>query len=225
MQVKKIENRIASQIIQAKHYKKSLGLVWESFGLYDREKIVGVCCYGQPPASIQKYAFTDKIWIYELKRLVIDRGIENGASFLISNSLKMLKHKPCAVVSYADEGAGHCGIVYQATNWIYAGKNKSHDSAYVVDGKVMHPLNIRRMYGVTNPTQWAKENGYEKQEQTFKHRYFCYVGNRSEKKAMEKLFAYESLPYPKKEKTMYEDGIDCSSYTTEQKRNFLHLLN
>jgi hypothetical protein len=202
-------HQLAKEWVLKKHYSRSTGIIWETFGLIDQESnLCGIICYGQPSAPISKYAFKEKDFrVYELTRLVIQTKEKNAASFLISNSLKMLKSKPCAIVSYADSAHGHCGIVYQSTNWLYTGPTVSHDSLYVVNGQLLHPMTVRDRFNVTSLKDWAKENNIERVSPKQKHRYFYFVGNKKEKKTMISKLNYkiESV-YPKSDKTMYDDG-------------------
>lgn len=190
-----------------KHYSHRTPIFWAGFGLVEGGNLVGVCVYGQPSPPIQKHAFTERNFrLYELTRLVVQTKTKNASSFLISNSLKMLPEIPCAVISYADMEQNHCGIVYQATNWTYTGATKSHDKAYIVDGKRTHPMTLRDR-GITDPTRWAKENGIEMVKPMDKHRYFTFVGNKKQKHYMKKLLAYQIVhTYPKCDQKRYDDG-------------------
>ena len=100
---------------------------------------------------------------------------------------------------------GHCGIVYQATNWLYTGETVSHDKAYIVDGERLHPMTLRDR-GITDPTRWAKENGVEMVKPSVKHRYFYFCGNQAQKRAMIAALRYKKADYPKSDKTRYDDG-------------------
>lgn len=213
--VKAIHRDIAKQVVETKHYSHRLGIMWESFGLYDDETLVGVICYGQPSAPIQKHSFKNREFrLYELTRLVVDEGIPNGASILISKSLRLLSSQPCAVVSYADSAYGHCGIVYQATNWIYTGATKAHDSLYLVNGEKLHSMTIASRFGVTDQGRWAKENGIERIKPELKHRYFTFVGDRRQVKAMRGKLAYPSVSdYPKNEKKTYASNGRCRDFS------------
>lgn len=215
MIVKKIAKKTAAQIVSQKHYSRRLGIFWEGFGLFKDGVIVGVCCFGQPSPAIQKHAFKNRSFrLYELTRLVVDEGVKNGASFLISQSLKLLSSRPCAVVSYADSMHGHCGIVYQATNWIYTGATISHDKLYKIDGVTYHPISLRDQFGATNPMQWVKDNkdSFEisiVKPQT-KHRYFFLCGSKKEIRNMKQNLRYETAKYPKSEKSTYDSGgLSC----------------
>jgi hypothetical protein len=205
--VKELSKKDCQLWIENKHYSKRMSIYWKGFGLISPEgKIEGCVVYGQPSPPIQKHAFKDRDFkLYELGRLVVQTEIKNAASFLISNSLKQLESH-CAIVSYADEANGHCGIVYQATNWLYTGSTVSHDHLYLVDGKKVHPMTLRDQ-GITNPKQWAKENNIQTVKPERKHRYFYLRGNKKQLIKMKKSLAYESIVgYPKRKKTMYENG-------------------
>jgi hypothetical protein len=100
----------------------------------------------------------------------------------------------------------HCGIIYQATNWLYTGATKSHDKAYIVDGKRTHPMTLRDQ-GITDPTRWAKENGIEMVKPMEKHRYFQFVGDKRQRRIMiEKLSYPIESTYPKCDQKRYDDG-------------------
>jgi hypothetical protein len=207
MQVVTISKKICNEFVCKKHYSHRAPIFWAGFALVENEKIEGVCVYGQPSPSIQKYAFTDRDFrLYELVRLVVQTKTKNAASFLVGNSLKMLEPKPCAIISFADSEHGHCGYIYQATNWIYTGATVSHDHAYMVDGKRLHPMTLRDM-GITNPKEWAKANNIETVKPLPKHRYFQFSGSSRQKKQMLAKLQYEVIHnYPKCIPSRYDDG-------------------
>jgi hypothetical protein len=209
MNVVKINKHIADEFVLKKHYSKRTPVFWAGFGLEENGLITGVAVYGQPSPPIQKYAFKDRNFrLFELSRVVVQSKTKNAASFLVGNSLQMLEPKPCAIISYADMEQNHCGIIYQATNWIYTGATKSHDKAYIVDGKRTHPITLRDR-GITNPTTWAKENGIEMVPPSEKHRYFFFVGTKRDRKSMASKLIYPTIStYPKCDASRYEDGED-----------------
>jgi len=106
-----------------KHYAKRIPQIMYAFGLYEESILVGICTFGIPasPAlcmGICGKEYSDKV--LELNRVcLLDNG-KNQASYLVSNSIKLLP-KPSIVVSYADTEHGHVGYVYQATNFLYTG--------------------------------------------------------------------------------------------------------
>ena len=205
--VVKLDKKTCEEFVRQKHYSKRCSIFWAGFGLVLNGKIEGVVVYGQPSPPIQKYAFKDRDFrLYELSRLVIQTDAKNAASFLVGRSLKMLDQIPCAVVSYADTAWHHCGRVYQATNWLYTGATKSHDHLYLVEGKRVHPMTLRD-HGITNPKEWAKENGIKTLSPLKKHRYFIFVGDKRQKRDMRAKLRYKVIDkYPKIESQRYEDG-------------------
>lgn len=173
--------------------------------------------YGQPSPPIQKHAFKDRDFrLYELARVVVQSKTKNASSFLVANSLKLLEPKPCAVISYADMEQNHCGIIYQATNWLYTGSTKSHDKSYIVDGKRTHPMTLRDQ-GITDPTRWAKENGIEMVRPLEKHRYFQFVGDKRQRATMRSKLNYPAVTqYPKCDQQRYDDGPDLCIEVNQQ---------
>jgi len=207
MKVISITQHIADLFVLQKHYSRRSSIFWCGFGLEEDGLITGVAVYGQPSPPIQKHAFSDRDFrLYELTRVVVQSKTKNAASFLVANSLKMLEPKPCAVISYADMEQNHCGIIYQATNWLYTGATKSHDKTYIVNGKRLHPMTLRDQ-GITDPTRWAKENGIEMVPPMDKHRYFQFVGDKRQRAAMLSRLKYPVLAtYPKCDQKRYDDG-------------------
>jgi len=209
MKVVKLDKATCELFVTQQHYSHRASIFWAGFGLEEDGFIVGVAVYGQPSPPIQKYAFKDRDFrLYELSRVVVQTKTKNAASFLVANSLKMLPIKPCAVVSYADMEQGHCGIIYQATNWVYTGATKSHDKAYIVDGKRTHPMTLRDR-GITDPTRWAKENNIEMVKPLEKHRYFQFIGSATDKRIMLSKLQYVKIQeYPKCDQQRYDTGLD-----------------
>lgn len=207
MKIVRISKSTAEEFVINKHYSRRPSIFWAGFGLEEDGNITGVAVYGQPSPPVQKHAFKERDFrLYELARVVVQSKTKNAASFLIANSLKLLEPKPCAVVSYADMEFNHCGIIYQATNWLYTGSTKSHDKSYIVDGKRVHPMSLRDK-GITDPTRWAKENGIEMVPPMEKHRYFQFVGNRKQKEKMMTKLNYPVInEYPKCDPKRYDDG-------------------
>ncbi len=210
MRTIKLDKQTCEKFVLQKHYSKRASIFWAGFGLIEDDKIVGVAVYGQPSPPVQKFAFKDRDFkLYELSRVVIQTRTKNSASYLVANSLKMLD-KTCAVVSYSDMEFNHCGIIYQATNWIYTGSTVSHDHVYIVDGKRTHPMTLRDK-GITSPKKWAKENNIKTVKPFKKHRYFFINGDKRAKKDILKRLKYPIVKrYPKCDQSRYDDGPDLN---------------
>jgi len=93
-----------------------------------------------PPTKGAAIATSDGDWqrVLSLSRLVIEEGVPtNGASFLLSQSVKMIRASGDwdVLVTYADEWRGHTGAIYKACGWEYRGLTASLPT-YVINGKL-----------------------------------------------------------------------------------------
>ena len=155
-----------------------------SYGLFEKNEMVGIVTYGSPASPFLCKGVCGveyKQDVIELNRLVLVNNKRNEASYLISASLKMLP-KPRIVVSYADTAQNHCGVVYQATNFLFTGTSKPRTDMAGKDGKhSRHHLGDRskRVY------------------RSAKHRYVTFVGNKRKRKEYARALKYEVQPYPK----------------------------
>lgn len=116
------------------HYSKSLPngkLV--KIGAWERGKFIGAIIFGRganfrigEPYGLQQ---TQCI---ELVRVALTKHL-NPVSKIIALSLRWVKKQSPdlhLIVSYADEEQGHHGGIYQATNWIYAGKSQGSEKVF-----------------------------------------------------------------------------------------------
>ena len=80
-----------------------------------------------PPTRVACESVNKEEWwkVLSLTRLVIIPEVpKNGASFLLSRSIKMIwdDNRFTSLVTYADEYKNHFGKIYKASNWIYVGR-------------------------------------------------------------------------------------------------------
>ena len=78
--------------------------------------------------------------IVELVRVALN-GKQEKTSKALSIAIRLFKKKNPhikAIISFADKGQNHLGILYQATNWIYLGESKSINTDYFYNGKWRH---------------------------------------------------------------------------------------
>ena len=178
--------------------------------------MVGVCTYGRPVAhSLVKGAFSGEFQelFLELNRLCVNEGLDkNALSFFVSKTLSKIP-KPKVIVSYADTSQNHNGYIYQATNWIYTGLSAKRKD-YVVRGmEKLHSASIMDLVGRSDKSghikkveelkkKFGEENVYTI-DRPRKHRYFYFLGSKSDIKNMRRLLAYDVLDYPKGENKRY----------------------
>tara|TARA_R110002153_G_scaffold267969_1_gene432374 strand:- start:50 stop:670 length:621 start_codon:yes stop_codon:yes gene_type:complete len=177
------------------HYAKRLPSISYSFGLFNNNELVGIITYGTPASnSLCKGIAGDenKKIVLELNRLVLKNNIKNEASFLVGNSLKLLK-KPKIIVSYADTKQNHNGYVYQATNFLFTGTTKPRTDMAGKDGK-----HSRHHLGDSS----------NRVNRSAKHRYVYILGNKKDKKNLLKKINYPILEYPKFKNKIYKTNTN-----------------
>ncbi len=181
------------------HYAKRWPSVSYRFGLFVKGELVGIVTFGTPPSWTLCAGICGKEYqgnVLELNRLCLSTNRPNEASFLVGNAMKLLP-KEIIVVSFADTRQGHCGFVYQATNFLYTGLSKKFLDPRVVGFEHQHYATYA--HGLTNKqveAKFGKENVYYEQR-TRKHRYITFIGNKRFKKKARKALLYPVLDYPK----------------------------
>ena len=170
-------------------------------------KLIGVVLYGNPVGfrvvkSICE-EFTDND-VLELKRLWIEDGYgKNVESYVISQTLKMLKKdspQSKVVISYADPGANHKGIIYRASNWLYQGNDIGMGDAYMYrypntdnwlsDRAIGEQLGTNGLQGVL-----SKVPDMEYRKKLRKHRYIYFLCSKKEKKRLIKELKHPLVDY------------------------------
>lgn len=184
LEVRKISYNDVKYLILNVHYARRMPSISFSYGLFEKDEMVGIVTYGSPASPYLCKGVCGVEYrqdVIELNRLVLVNNKKNEASYLISTSLKMLP-KPKIVVSYADTAQNHCGVVYQATNFLFTGTSKPRTDMAGKDGKhSRHHLGDRsnRVY------------------RSAKHRYVSFVGNKRQRKEYARALKYKIQPYPK----------------------------
>lgn len=202
--IKPIASKDANEMVIENHYLHRRASTMFAFGLFDEEEMIGCVIYGKPasPSLCDGVCGKEESSnVLELTRLWIKDGTpKNTESYLIGRSLRLLPKEKDIVVSYAEIGAGHIGIVYQATNWIYTGMSDRHVE-WRLDGKSgSHSRHIFDQHGGVNGAKAFYGERLERHERSRKHRYVYF--NASSKKRKRELLdklRYKVQPYPKKE--------------------------
>lgn len=113
-----ISREHAEPMIRAHYIGKWPGVVRLSLGLYVDWQPVGVIVFAEPPRET-KVRFCANVW--ELARLWVDDSLpQNTETWFIARALRWIrKSNPevMAIVSYADPGANHSGVIYRAANF------------------------------------------------------------------------------------------------------------
>lgn len=182
------------------------------FGIY----FDGVCggCVVFSPEYIENLGKWDK-YDYTGKIILLSRGVclhwtpINTNSKLIMTAIKMLPKKYKIVTATTDHLAGEIGTIYQACNFYYVGsmrdsnpnvKSRNGDrDGWIINNKLYGSRSIRMKYGTTKMETLLKHNiNVKKVKQNSKHRYFLFVGSKSEQKYHKSKIQHLILPYPKR---------------------------
>jgi hypothetical protein len=148
--------------------------------------------------------------VLELTRLwVSDSEGKNTESWFLGRTFKWLKQNATEIkilLSYSDPNAGHVGIIYQATNWLYQGRN-SDDKWYRINNELLHPRTVFSKYGtraIDDLNKMDKVKSVKIVEVEKKYRYlYILTGKRERKRIIDSLYR-KPLSY---DKTIYESGI------------------
>ena len=219
MVVRQIDSELAREIISTFHYSKTYpDSTLYCYGGYLNGKLIGVICYGMGCGKNQYTSIYPKIEngsYLELTRLWVANDMpRNSESKLISTSLKMLPSQYKLIVSFADESKGHCGIIYQATNWYYLGKNGG--GKMIEKNGITKHTRLLGIYKMRHPEYKDMTNdelmkllGYHYVEGGKKHRYVYLRGNKKDRKNIYIYIKDKILPYPKidKKKGLSEQEI------------------
>ena len=170
-------------------------------GAWENGKFIGVVIFGMgaTPNLCKPYGL-NMDQACELVRIALSAH-KSEVSKIMSIAIKFLKKSNPGlklIVSYADKDQGHTGAIYQATNWIYQGLvNSGLRSAFVVNGKKMHPRTVG-LKGGTQSLSWVKKNLDPNAYEHFtsgKHKYLMPLDAEMRDKIL-----HLSKPYPKRTK-------------------------
>lgn len=176
-----------------------------SYGLYCNEDLVGVATYSNPQGiSSMKGWFglenqnQDVVELSRLCMLPILNGT-NATSYLLGNSMKMLKfHSIKAVITLADSSR-HIGSIYQNCNFKYYGLTDAKTDFFTEDGRLNPRGSTKDIRGVWLP-------------RTRKHRY-CYLLDKFLK------VLYEEQPRPTVKETLKYDCCDGTKKVYDKRFN------
>lgn len=216
---KAIDKQVAQSVSVENHYLHRTCPCTQAYGLFDKEKdiLIGVILYGVPSSSTLKGGVCgdeEREHVIELKRLWVKDGVAGQPeSYFIAQTLRLMRvdcPKYDIIISYADAGFGHKGVVYQATNWMYTGTSAPfHDWTLVgEDGEPVKQNHLtvcdilKKKYGTVAKAREALGDRMVRVERTSKYRYVIFNTNvRARRRELSSKLKYPILPYPKGELT------------------------
>lgn len=236
--VKQISKSIAEDMIVKYHYTHAWSSCRYAIGIYYRldeadvfgnyDKLVGCAIYGFPVGAKAATSISDSLTkdnVLELTRLYVEDGYgSNIESNSLSKTFQWLRENDKNIkvlISYADNGQGHLGKIYQATNWRYEGYSSQMAlmpnygiSLHKDPFKWIHSRTVGSTWGSNNLEHLKKEigkDGYKefwRRREPEKHRYIQIIAqNKKEKRDLLKQMKQKAYPYPN-ELQAYEYPIE-----------------
>lgn len=140
--IRNIDKKIAFEFIRKYHYLKDAKFFAKyAYGLFIGDELVGCTTFSNPQgiSSMKSWFGLDNSnqSVLELSRLCMLPKLNgtNATSYLLGNSMKMLKHLNVkAVISLAD-GSRHKGSIYQICNFKYYGLTDKKTDFFCADGR------------------------------------------------------------------------------------------
>lgn len=209
--VRSIDTEIAKEWILYKHYAKRMPPIEYCFGLFNLNILCGIITFGTPVSSNLRLSLGEKYKMMELNRLCVNDNLpKNTLSFFVSKSLLELP-KPLIIVSYADTSKNHHGYIYQATNFIYTGLSAKRTDWKIKGMEHLHGASIADISrGHENRAEYMREkygSDFYLEDRSRKHRYFMFLGDKRQKREMNKLLPYKIEPYPKGDNVRYDSSF------------------
>ena len=221
LSVRKISKSVAKELIVKNHYSHLWTKVSYAIGVYveddshsffeSTDKLIGVACYGDPIGRLSGQSISeelDRTEVLELVRLFVFDGYgSNIESWFLGQTFNWLRENVPhikALISYSDPKEGHCGTIYQATNWLYQGDslryNDSWSFKFSEDGEWQHGITIFPTYGTNNPSEIQKQvtSPFWIRKEPRKHRYVYILTKGGERRKLLKSIKHPILPYSKK---------------------------
>lgn len=195
-------NKAARYACEHWHYSKAMPtppLI--SIGVWENDKFIGCILFSR--GANAHIGDPYKLSVYEVCELTRVALTEHDApvSKMISIAIKMIKRKEKKmrlVVSYADANEGHHGGIYQAGNWLYAGRTAPSYKYQDRTGRIWHsrqvsPDGYKKQYGEKRKV--VKTTDCTKLWQEGKFRYLMPLDD-----DMRKQIEHLRQPYPKRAK-------------------------
>lgn len=132
--VKDVDQATARALVEEHHYagRGSNTAVYRHglFSVDDDRECLGVAWWLPTTKVAAQSVHQDWRRVIALSRLVVVPGVpQNGASYLMARSIAIVRKtgRWSALVTWADEGQGHTGAIYRATNWEDRGPGSATD--------------------------------------------------------------------------------------------------
>ncbi len=201
--VKPLTTIVARRLCEERHYLHSYpGAALLNLGIFCSNYLMGVVVLGAGPTNIHRlFCSASRQEVACLARLWLDDRLgRNSESRTLGIILRQLRKEQAtikALVAYSDPMAGHTGVIYQASGFLYLGKSTVMPLYRLADGSVHHSRSLSHRYG-THSRKHFQSHGVsvEPLEQEPKHTYAALM-----EPSWRARLTRTVLPYPQKEQT------------------------
>ena len=192
---------VARRLCEEKHYLHSYpGAALLNLGIFCGNSLMGVVVLGAGPTNIHRLLRdASREEVVCLARLWLDdrlgRNSESRTLGIILRQLRKEQTTIKALVAYSDPKAGHTGVIYQASGFLYLGKSTVMPLYKLADGSVHHSRRLSHRYG-THSRKYFQLHGVDLElvEQEPKYTYVALV-----EPSWRARLTRTVLPYPLKE--------------------------
>lgn len=207
--VKIIDNKTAKKYIKANHYMKTCPNSVVAFGVFYKKVLSGCLTFGYSTSTKEKINniipdIVDGEYI-EMQRMHLDDKLgHNSESYVLGEVYRLFKQntKVKVLATHAGGCKHDCGIVYQASSWLYFGKSECSDFFLTEGGEyknIIAPMRFGRVPKEVNKSgaQAVGEYLYGSGSIVNSFRYlYLYPLN----KGLRSFLKNKSLDYPKDSK-------------------------
>jgi hypothetical protein len=166
-------------------------------GAWEDGEFIGVVMFGRGAAPALGRAFgCSATQVCELVRVALTAH-QSPTTQVVASAIAWLRRTNPGlrlIVSFADEGQGHLGTIYQAGNWVYTGA--VDHQWYRVRGRLVHPKTLHSTYGVGGQSiPWLREHvdpAAERVSMPPKHRYVMPLD-----RGMRRVVSAMAVPFPR----------------------------
>lgn len=162
------------ELVAAHHYARGASnTAVYRHGLFRREnplECLGAALWIPPIRRAAESVSDDWMGVLVLSRLVVAPEVpHNGASFLLGRSIRLIRgeRRFHTLITYADEGQGHRGGIYRATNWEYLGARKTRETWIDAAGRMVSQKSGSRTRTVSD----MEALGYRRIGNSVKHKF------------------------------------------------------
>ncbi len=152
LRVRPVPPATVRPLIEREHYLRSMPAApRRCFGVYLGEELRGAVVFTSgarqghrllAAAGPQEVATLARLWLSD----ALPRNSESRVLGVVLRELR--RTTPWKLLlSYADPAAGHVGMIYQATGWLYLGLTAGETYIRLGDGRLHHPRSVYECFG------------------------------------------------------------------------------